>query len=288
MSQFNSISRKNPKILIQIAVLALAFTILFGRTIADLAQDWMTNDNYSHGFLVPFIAAYMIWKKKELLSRIRIHPSKSGLLIVLLGMFVFIIGNIGAELFFMRTAIVITIAGTCLSYLGYRMTAIIGVPLAYLLFMIPLPTIIWNKIAFPLQLLAANLTADVVQIIGIPLLRQGNIMHLPNTTLEVVDACSGLRSLTSLLALSAAFASISNLSTPNKWILFLSAIPVAIAVNILRLTATVLMARYIGPETAHGFLHDFSGLIVFAIAFIMLYGIYAIMQAIERKNQNYS
>jgi exosortase len=224
----------------------------------------------------------MVHIKKGQLAKITIQPSNIGLLVIIFGMFIFIVGNLGAELFTMRSAIVITIVGLCIYLLGIQITTVIAVPLAYLMFMVPLPAIIWNKIAFPLQLMAAKLTSIVVQGIGIPLLREGNVLHLPNTTLEVVDACSGLRSLTSLLALSAAFAYIVRLKNITKWLLFLSAIPIAIIVNIIRLTGTAILARYVGPEIAQGFLHELSGVIVFIAAFIMLYGIYLAAHRLEK------
>lgn len=282
----NSINSTNIKIGLQIATLLSAFTILFGTTIVSLVNDWNTNDNYSHGFLVPGIVGYMIWQKKDQLAKLAIEPSNLGLLVIFFGMGVFIIGNIGAELFTMRTAIVMTIVGLCIYSCGIRIAIAISVPLAYLMFMVPLPAIIWNKIALPLQLLAAQLTTNVVQLMGIPLLREGNILQLPNTTLEVVDACSGLRSLTSLLALSAAFAYMSNLTNISKWLLFLSAVPIAILVNIIRLTTTALLAIYIGPEAAHGFLHDLSGVIVFIVAFVMLYGLYAGIHRMEKNKHS--
>ena len=272
------------KSVIQIALLLAAFIFLFGHAIKEMVHDWSINDNYSHGFLVPLIAAYMIWQKKHQLSKIGAKPDGAGLLVILIGMCVFIVGNIGAELFITRTAIIITIVGLCIYSFGLRIATAVAVPLSYLMFMIPLPVIIWNKIAFPLQFFAARCTTLIVHCIGIPLLREGNVLYLSNTTLEVVDACSGLRSLTSLLALSAAFAYIVKLSRLNKWLLFLAAVPIAVIVNIVRLTATVLLAKYVGPETAHGFLHDLSGIIVFFLAIIIFYTMYAAMNKIERFN----
>jgi exosortase len=272
-----------PKILFQIGILFLSFTLLFGHAIVGMIRDWSINENYSHGFLVPFITGYMIWLKKEQLIKIDSNPSNLGLLVILVGMGVFIIGNIGAELFITRTAIVITTIGLCIYSFGIRAATAIAVPLIYLMFMIPLPAIIWNKIAFPLQLFSANLTASVVHQLGIPILREGNILSLPNTTLEVVDACSGLRSLTSMLALSAPFAYIVKISNTSRWLLFLSAIPIAVTVNILRLTCTAMLATYIGPEAAKGFLHDLSGILVFVVAFMMLYGLFRLIQRAEKK-----
>lgn len=255
----------------QISVLTLAFAFLFNHTIAKLIKDWSTDDNFSHGFLVPFIAGYMIWHNREQLTRLNIKTNHWGYLVIAMGMALHIVGNVGAELFTMRFSILITLAGLTILLFGSEIFKTIMVPICYLVLMIPIPAIIWNNIAFPLQLFAAKLSSGIIAFLGIAILREGNVLHLANTSLEVVDACSGLRSLTSMIALSAAFAYISNLKNFGKWILFLSAIPIAVAVNIVRLTVTAILARYYGPEIAQGFLHDLSGMVIFVVALILLY-----------------
>lgn len=238
-----------------------------------MVNDWSTNDNYSHGFLVPFISFYLIWKDRSDLINMKSSPSNTGMFFFIGSLLFFIVTNIGAELFTMRLSMIFVVLSGVLFLFGKEIAWKISLAVLYLIFMIPFPAIIWNKIAFPLKLYATSMAVSVIGFIGIPVYQEGNIIHLANSTLEVVDACSGLRSLVSLLALSAAFALISEYSKIKKTVLFLSAIPIAIFLNILRLTVTAILSKFYGPEIVQGFLHDFSGILVFIIAIFILFTI---------------
>lgn len=276
------------KIWLQLLPVALVFGFLFYNAILELIFDWSNDPNFSHGFLIPFVAIYMVWHKKNETSLLPRESAKSGLLFILFGMMVHLVGNVGAELFLMRFSMIITLAGIVIYYFGYPVFFKNIVPISYLILMIPIPSILWNKIAFPLQLFAAKISAHTIAFMNIPVFREGNILHLANTSLEVVDACSGLRSLTSLLALTGLFAFLAPLSRFKKWVLFFSAIPIAVAVNVIRLTITGAMAAWIGPETAHGFLHDMSGFIIFGAALFLVYMVYLIGLKLENKKGRYS
>ncbi|NOX32314.1 MAG: exosortase/archaeosortase family protein [Deltaproteobacteria bacterium] len=270
------------QVLYQVVPLILVFFFLYHNAIAKLISDWSIDPNFSHGFLIPFVALYMVWYKQNEIAQVSCESSKTGLFVIIFGMLVHIAGNIGAELFLMRFSMIITLSGIIIYYYGFKMFRQVLVPVAYLIMMIPIPSILWNKIAFPLQLFSASISSQAISLLGIPIFREGNILHLANTSLEVIDACSGLRSLTSLLALTAAFAFLAPLSTFKKWILFLSAIPIAVAVNVIRLTITGAMAAWISPDTAKGFLHDISGLIIFGAALILVYIVFTVEMKIEK------
>lgn len=258
---------------VNLACLLLLFAALVGLyypVLVVMAHDWSTNDNYSHGFFIPLISGYMVFAMKAELEKIELRPANWGMLLLLAGVGQLYIGKVGSEFFLQRTSLILVLLGMAIFLLGMAMTRKLLLPIAYLLFMVPLPAIIWNKIAFPMQLFSSAATEVVVRSIGIPIFREGNVLHLAQTTLEVVDACSGLRSLTTMFALSAALAWFSAFSVWKKWGLFLAAAPIAIFANIVRLTGTAGLASVYGEKVAQGFLHEFSGLFTFVVGLMLL------------------
>ena len=251
-------------------VLLAALLGLYYPVLVAMAHDWSTNDNYSHGFFIPLISGYMVFAMKDELRNISLRPANWGLFLLLAGVGQLYIARVGSEYFLQRTSLILVLLGMVIFLLGKAMTRKLLLPIAYLLFMVPLPAIIWNKIAFPMQLFSSAVTEVVVRLIGIPIFREGNVLHLAQTTLEVVDACSGLRSLTTMFALSAALAWFSDSTAWKKWVLILAAAPIAIFANIVRLTGTAGLASVYGEKVAQGFLHEFSGLFTFVVGLMLL------------------
>ena len=251
-------------------VLLAALVGLYYPVLTSLVHDWSTNDNYSHGFFIPLISGYMVYALREELGRIAVRPANWGFIVLLAGLGQLYVARVGSEYFLQRTSLILVLLGMVLFLWGRELTKKLLLPIGYLLFMVPIPAIIWNKIAFPMQLFSSAVTERVIQAIGLPVFREGNVLHLAQTTLEVVDACSGLRSLTTMFALAAALAWFSDFATWKKWLLFFAAAPVAIFANIVRLTATAGLASVYGEKVAQGFLHDFSGLFTFVFGLSLL------------------
>ncbi len=256
-----------------IVPLAMAFLVLYYPVLQGLYLDWQTNQDYSHGCFIPFISLFMLYYSYRHWWQLKPSPCNTGVVVLLLGLGMSVLGKVGTEFFLQRLSIIVVLAGICLFLLGWAYLKNFAFPLGYLFFMIPLPAIIWNKIAFPLQLFGSALTERVVRMMGIPVFREGNVLHLVETRLEVVAACSGLRSLMTMFALAALLVFISALPPWKKWILFFSAAPVAILANIVRLSGTAFLASKYGSEVAHGFLHDFSGVVIFVLGFSLLFAI---------------
>jgi exosortase len=207
------------------------------------------------------------------------------LLILLLGLGIYIVGTAGAEYFSARFSLVIVLFGLIFYLNGKEWAKELLFPIAFLSFMVPIPYVIYYAIAFPMQLFSTKLTYYLLHFIGLPSIRQGNIIHLPNYSLEVVEACSGLRSLVSLLALGAFFAYITFKSNYKRIILFSSVFPIAIGANILRIFITALGAYVISPKLAEDFLHKLSGLIVFLTAVFSLFVFSRIIRTLFRNRK---
>jgi exosortase len=271
--------KSRPLLIAALGAVILAFAGLYRHVLVKLVSDWATDDNYSHGFLIVPIALYFVWERRAHLQAAAFRPSILGLVVILGSLVTLIAGVLGAELFLTRISIVGVTAGFILFVLGWEHLRILALPVGFLLLMIPIPAIIFNQIAFPLQLVASRFGESTLNAFNIPVLREGNVIILANTTLEVAEACSGIRSLVSLLTLGIVYGYFTD---PRSWVrvvIALATVPIAIVANGLRVAGTGVAAHYYGPEAAHGFFHTFSGWLVFVFAFFMLV---AVMQGLLR------
>jgi exosortase len=233
-----------------VAIVIVALLGLYWPFLATLARDWGEDPDYSHGYFIPFIAAYMIYSRRRQFAAALAKPMNSGLLLLAVGLTLLVAGKIGAEFFTQRLSLLVVLFGLAAFFGGRPFLRLLTSPILYLIFMIPLPAIVWNQIAFPMQLFSTMLTEKIIYAMGIPVFREGNILHLANTVLEVVAACSGLRSLLTMFALAIALAFFSNFSLWLKVVLFFAAAPVAIVANIIRLTGTAFLAKISGSRVA--------------------------------------
>jgi exosortase len=248
-----------------------SFLLLYTPILVRLAQDWAHDDNYSHGFLIIPIALYFVWERRHRLASLTPVPSLIGLPVVAAGLMMLLGGLLGAELFLPRLSLVVVLAGVLLFLFGWRICRVLALPLAFLVLMIPIPAIIFNRIAFPLQLVASQVGETALSALSIPVLREGNVIVLARTTLEVAEACSGIRSLISLLTLGIVYGYFMDPRGGVRVAIALATIPIAILANGARVAGTGVAAHYYGAEAAQGFFHTFSGWLVFAAAFVMLF-----------------
>ncbi len=249
-----------------------AATVIFGPILYYMVLHWNAVEDYSHGFLVAPLAGFFAWERRRDLQRVAIDPSWWGLLPLLVGTAALTVGRLGTELTSMRSAYILTLMGLVLLILGKRAFQILLFPLAFLFLMVPLPQSLVNVVAFPLQLTAADWAVQLLYLLNIPALREGNIIHLPNTQLFVAEACSGLRSLMALITLGIVFAYFFRKSWFERVLIVASAIPIAIFVNAGRVAATGILTYNFGQKAAEGVIHETQGMFTFAAAFLLLLG----------------
>ena len=266
------------------AALLTAVGLMYAAVLASLVRQWSADDNYSHGFFVLPLAAYFAWERREALAAAVRRPSIFGLVIILGSLIVYTAGLLGAELFLTRISMIGVIAGAVLFVWGWTHFRILSFPILFLLLMVPLPSIIFNQVAFPLQLLASQAGEAVITTAGIPVLRDGNVLQLPSRTLEVAEACSGIRSLVSLLMLAIVLGYFTERRTGARVLIALAAVPIAIIANAARVAGTGLMAEWISPAAAEGFFHTFSGWLMFVVAFAGLLLIQRLIASVRSRS----
>jgi len=261
----------------QCAALAAMFAWLYWSTLFHLVSQWWHDPNFSHGFFVPLFSAFVIWQERHRLARISPRASSIGAIVLLAGLTVLIVGRLGAELFLERSSILLVLAGIIILFLGWNLFRAILFPWAFLLLMIPIPTIVLNQVTFPLQLLASRVAAAILPLLGVPVLREGNVMNLAAMPLEVAVACSGIRSLMSLVTLAIIYGYLLEKRLWVRWFLAFAAVPITVAANDVRIVGTGLLVQYWNPEAAEGYFHASWGLIIFVISLLLLYIVHGLI-----------
>ena len=264
------------------AVLAVIIGALYYRIAGMLVLDWWKDPNFSHGFLIPVFSAFLVWQRRRQLALLRPKPSWFGLVVVAGSLMMLIVGVLGAEFFLSRSSFIFLVAGLVIYFLGWNYFRAMVFPWAFLFLMIPIPTIIFNQVAFPLQLLASRLASGLLELVGVPVLREGNVILLAAMPLEVAEACSGIRSLMSLVALALVYGYFLEPKLFRRVLLALSAIPIAVIANSLRVVGTGLMVHWWDPEKAEGFFHLFSGWVIFVLSLVMLFAVHGAMGLLSR------
>jgi len=264
------------------ALLAVLIGWLYFPVLVSLSQQWWSDSNFSHGFLVPFFSFFVVWQHRSALALVPREPSVWGLPVVVLALCTLLLGTLGAEVFLARTSLLLLIAGIVLFFLGWKMLKAVAFPLAFLLLMVPIPAIIFNQITFPLQIFASKLAAWALPLFGVPVLREGNVINLPAMPLEVAEACSGIRSLLSLATLTIIYGYLMESRMLIRVLLALASIPIAVAANGFRIIGTGLLVQYWDPEKAEGFFHAFSGWLIFVSSLFMLFLVHKLLKLVFR------
>ncbi|HEY1994714.1 MAG TPA: exosortase A [Edaphobacter sp.] len=261
--------------------IAILLVVLYYRVAIKLVYDWYTIPDYSHGFLVPLFAAFLIWDKRKVLKATPIKQTWSGIALVVFSIMVLILGVYGVELFTARISFILLMTGLIATFFGWAMVRELRFPLLVLLLAIPFPAILFNRITFPLQLLASKIASDILPLLGVPTLHEGNVIELPVMKLEVAEACSGIRSLMSLFTLAVFYGYFLEKTTKRRVILALASIPIAVTANVARIVGTGLCVQYWDPEKALGFFHEFSGWVMFIVSLACLFLVHRAMRLIS-------
>ena len=253
----------------QLAWFFALLVVVFFPVIGPMVKEWYVMEEMGHGFFVPLVAGYVVWNDRERLLALPIKPCYPAAVLILWGFFQMTLGFLGADLFVSRIGFLIAMVGVIWTLTGAAMVRALIFPLILLLFMIRIPLFIYQQMTFPLQIFASKVAAFNLGLLSIPVLRDGNILELPSQRLQVVEACSGIRSLISLSFLSLAYAYMFDKRTWMRPVLFLATIPIAIAANSFRITVTGLISEY-NKAWAEGFYHSFEGWIIFVVAMAIL------------------
>jgi exosortase len=264
-------------------LLLLLIAWLYASIIVRLVLQWVgphSDQNFQHGVFVPLFALFVLWQDRIKLEAIPSSSSWAGLPLVALSMLVLVLGVLGADIFLPRVSLLILLAGLIILSRGWTFFRAVLFPWAFLILMIPIPALLINRVTFPLQLAAAKWATALLELVRVPVFLEGNLLTLARKQLDVAEACSGIRSLLSLVVLAIIY---GYLLEPRKWVrvvLVCAAVPIAVAANSFRIFGTGLLVQHGYENEAEGFYHTVSGLVIFAVALVMLFALHRVISLI--------
>ena len=274
----SSLSLRNTQFALGCLIIGILVTVAYFPVMTGLVDTWWRDPGFTHGFLVPIFSGYLVWNKRKIIIKKGFTPTWIGILVVAAALVLLLLGAYGATVFLSRVSLVVLLAGLVLSFAGWQVLKDVRFALLVLFLAIPLPTILFNQFALPLQLIASELATSMLRLFDVPVLRQGNIIQLPSMELEVAEACSGIRSLVSLFTLAIFYGYFLEKTYLRRAILALASIPIAIAANAVRIFGTGLCVQYWDPDKAVGFFHEFSGWVIFLVSLGCLFIVHSAMR----------
>lgn len=249
-----------------------SLTLLYFNTFRELIQAWSSNEDYGHGFAILPISLYIVWKKREDLINEQINPAGWGYIVIALWIVFYAVGIVGHISTIADISMILFLIGAVSVLMGGSTAIKVIFPTCFLVFMFPIPTEIYTHVTNPLMLFATSASHHILSALNMPILREGNLLYLPNYSMQVVNACSGIRSLSMIMALALLIGYFATSSNLIRMIFFIISIPIAIFGNILRIAITALLAYYYSPQAAEGFSHTLAGLVTFIVSLALLCG----------------
>jgi exosortase D (VPLPA-CTERM-specific) len=265
------------------ALLISAIVFTYRDTIPALYNQWISSEDFSHGLLILPISLYLVWKKRSELERISISTDRRALILMVFAVGIYIVGELGAELFTTRVSMLVFAIGSVWLLFGRKVLKTLRFPLLFLFLMLPLPGFIYRNMTFPLQIISSKLSVDLLYILDITAYREGNVIDMGFTRFQVVEACNGLRFIMPLFTVGVLFAFTERKVLWKRLVLIASTIPLAIGANVVRIAGTGVVSLFWGAKAAEGFFHSFSGWAVFIICFASFVGIYYLLNHMPGK-----
>ena len=279
----NLINRSNWLLGVSLAVLVSAFCLQYYIDFGNLLKRW-DNDDFSYCYLIPFLFLYLVFSRRKQLKTYPLNPSLGGVVVLGFSGILYLMGKLGSVETFTYMSIWVAVVGSIILIMGAKLAGALAFPLLILGFIVPVPPFLHNIFTFKLKLIASSLAVKMMQMVGISVYREGNIIDLGVTQLQVVEACSGLRYVYSLLLMGVLFSYIFHKRWWDRVLIVAASIPIAVLSNSLRIVITGVLMIHVSPKFAEGFLHSFSGLFIFMLSFIFLAMLSLILKSIKRTN----